>query len=82
MYGCLSRASNWGPAWSMAQACALTGKQTRDLLVCRLALDPLSHTSQGSTVDIKREQKKNQKGITKAKGQVFEKVNKIVPMFL
>ena len=30
------------------QACALTGNQTCDLLVCRPALNPLSHTSQGT----------------------------------
>ena len=29
------------------QACALTGNQTSDPLVCRLVLNPLSHTSQG-----------------------------------
>ena len=29
------------------QACALTTNQTSDLLVHRLALNPLSHTSQG-----------------------------------
>ena len=30
------------------QACALTRNQISDLLVHRLALNPLSHTSQGS----------------------------------
>ena len=35
-----------------AQACALTGNQTGDLLVCRPALNPLSHTSQGFPVGI------------------------------
>ena len=34
--------------WPAAQACALTGDQTRNLLICRLVLNPLSHTSQGS----------------------------------
>ena len=34
-------------AWSATQACALTGNQTGDPLVCKLALYPLSHTSQG-----------------------------------
>ena len=29
------------------QACALTGNRTSDTLLLRLALDPLSHTSQG-----------------------------------
>ena len=34
--------------WPTTQACALTGNQTSDPLVCRLALNPLSHTSQGN----------------------------------
>ena len=33
--------------WPTTQACALTGNQTGDPLVRRLALNPLSHTSQG-----------------------------------
>ena len=33
--------------WPTTQVCALTGNQTGDLLVRRLALNPLSHTSQG-----------------------------------
>ena len=33
--------------WPATQECALTGNQTGDPLVCRLALSPLSHTSQG-----------------------------------
>ena len=33
--------------WPTTQACALTGNQTRDPLVYRLALNPLSHSSQG-----------------------------------
>ena len=33
--------------WPTAQACALTGNQTGDPLLCSLALNPLSHTSQG-----------------------------------
>ena len=32
---------------SATQACALTGNRTSDLLVCRLALNPLSYSSQG-----------------------------------
>ena len=36
-----------GPA---TQACALTGNQTRDPLVRRLALNPLGHTSQGESL--------------------------------
>ena len=37
-------------SWPTTQACALSGNQTSDLLVCRLALNPLSHTSQGCTL--------------------------------
>ena len=33
--------------WPTTQACALTRNQTGDLLVCSLALNPLSYTSQG-----------------------------------
>ena len=33
--------------WPTNQACAPTGNQTGDLLVCRPALNPLSHTSLG-----------------------------------
>ena len=36
--------------WPATQACALTGNQTGDLLVRRPALNPLSHTSQGSVL--------------------------------
>ena len=35
-----------GP-WPATQACALAGNRTSKLLVCRLGLNPLSHTSQG-----------------------------------
>ena len=38
-----------GP-WPAAQACAPTGNRTSDPLVCRLALNPLSHTSQGLNI--------------------------------
>ena len=34
--------------WPATQACALTGNQTGDLLVCGTMPNPLSHTSQGS----------------------------------
>ena len=34
--------------WPATQACALTGNGTSDPLVRRPALNPLSHTSQGS----------------------------------
>ena len=40
----------WPPVetWPTTQACALTGNGTGDNpLVCRQALNPLSHTSQG-----------------------------------
>ena len=33
--------------WPATQACALTGNRTGNTLVLRLALNPLSHTSQG-----------------------------------
>ena len=33
-------------AWSATHVCALTGNRTSDLSVCRLALNPLGHTSQ------------------------------------
>ena len=33
--------------WPTTQACVLSGNRTGDLLVRRLALSPLSHTSQG-----------------------------------
>ena len=35
----------WG-TWPASQACALTGNRTGDVLVCRLVLNPLGHTSQ------------------------------------
>ena len=35
--------------WPATQACALTGNQTSDPLVCRMALNPRSPASQGST---------------------------------
>ena len=44
----LSLAFHQPGAWPATQACALTGNQTGDLLVHRLVLNPLSHTSQGS----------------------------------
>ena len=36
--------------WPTTQACALTGIRTGDLSVCRLALNPLSRTSQGQSL--------------------------------
>ena len=42
--GCLSQPGTW-PA---TPACALTGNRTSDLLVLSLALNPHSHTGQGS----------------------------------
>ena len=33
--------------WPTTQACALTGNQTGDPLVCGLSISPLNHTSQG-----------------------------------
>ena len=46
MCGCLSHAPHWG-TWPATQTCALTGNRTDDPLVCRPALNPLSHTGQG-----------------------------------
>ena len=43
---CLLHVLALGPGLA-TQACALTGNQTDDPLVRRLALSPLSHTSQG-----------------------------------
>ena len=37
--------------WPATKACALTGNQTSNLLVCRLALNLLSHISQGEVLD-------------------------------
>ena len=42
---CLWSTPYWGP-WPTTQECALTGIQNSDPLVLRLALNPLSHTSQ------------------------------------
>ena len=39
--------ASYSPYWPSTQACALTGNQTSNPLVCRPALNPLSHTSQG-----------------------------------
>ena len=39
--------------WPVSQACALTGNRTGKPLVLRLALNPLSHTSQGSIIFLK-----------------------------
>ena len=46
--GCLSQL--W--TWPATQACALTGNRTGDLLVCRPAFNPLSHTSQGYSIHL------------------------------
>ena len=45
MCGCPSSTPQLG-TWHPTQACALTGNQTSDPLVCRLALKPLGYTSQ------------------------------------
>ena len=37
--------------WPATQACVLTGNRTDDPLVCRPALNPLSHTSQGLSLN-------------------------------
>ena len=45
---CLLLTPNLG-TWPTAQACTLPGNQTSDLSVCRLALNPVSHTSQSES---------------------------------
>ena len=45
MYGCLLHKPLWG-TWPAIQGCVLTGNRTGDPLVYRLALSPLSCTSQ------------------------------------
>ena len=52
MCGCLLHAPYWGPG-PATQACALTGNQTRDSLVHRPGLSPLSHTSKGTNAVFK-----------------------------
>ena len=47
MCGWLPLACHQLGTWPATQACALTGNQTSDPLVHRLALNPVSHTSQG-----------------------------------
>ena len=47
MCGCLLCTPYWGPGLA-TQACALTRNRIDNPLVCRLVLNPLSHTSQGS----------------------------------
>ena len=47
--GCLSCAPPHG-TWPATQACALTGNQTRNPLVCRPLLNQLSYASQGGTI--------------------------------
>ena len=49
MCGCLLCALHW-ETWPATQACALSGNQTGDPLVCRLVLSSLSCTRQGRTV--------------------------------
>ena len=46
MCGCLSCAPKWGPGLQPRHV-PLTGNRTDNPLVCRLALNLLSHTSQG-----------------------------------
>ena len=38
--------------WLATQACSLTGNRTSNPLVCRLALNALSHTSQGGKISL------------------------------
>ena len=45
-------------SWPATKARALTGNRTGDPLVCRLALNPLSHTSQGKKYTFLKKGKK------------------------
>ena len=47
MCGYLSRAPYWGPGLQPRHLSAWTRNRSSDPLICRLALNPLSHTSQG-----------------------------------
>ena len=66
----MERYINWLPhacpqqgTWPATQACALTGNSTGDPLVRRLALSPLSHTSQVSHCSfLKHQGQKQRKG--------------------
>ena len=51
LISCLSH-TRWQGTWPATQACALTGNQTGDLSVYRLAFNPLSHNSQGKNRQI------------------------------
>ena len=48
--------------WPVTQACALSGNQTSNPLVCRLPLHPLSYTSQGCTPPFRNEKIEPQVG--------------------
>ena len=59
MCGCLSCTLYMHPllgTWAPTQACALTESQIADPLLCRQALNPLSHTCQGSWSLLKGEE--------------------------
>ena len=43
--------------WPATQACALTGNRTSNLVVCKPALNPLSHTNQGMFIFFRRASK-------------------------
>ena len=51
MCGCLSHDPLLG-TWPTAQACALTGNQTSDPFIHRLALNRLSHITQGDFLNL------------------------------
>ena len=53
MCGCLSCTAPTTGTWPATQVCALTGNGTGDPLVPRLALSPLSHTSQNTLFSFK-----------------------------
>ena len=74
MCGYLSRAAPHRGTWPATQACALTGNQTGDPLVCRPALNPLSHTNQGPReyFDIRKTFNDEDNIITSAKHPAYE----------
>ena len=71
--------------WPATWACAPTGNQTSDALVPRLALNPLSHTSQGHICVLKlfiSQRHGNQSLLAKQKRRKSEVLNMVPHYFL
>ena len=66
--------------WPETQACTLTGNRTANLLVHRLALNPLNHTSQGKLYIFKvgKELKKKKEYFVTHEIQISKSINKFV----